>query len=270
MIKEMDFSELKPYLALMEEKAAENLYFISDSVTYRFGDDYALYSTEGLIMMHLKNAVFLFFRYGEYDRKEVAAFIREKKALSVSGPKDALEGLEEHLGEEWKYSSMPLMEVTRDTFQKQVARSDNLSFLLTYEDFLASAELYSKDEDFGVGLEKEQDREEWAEEKEKQMEYPFAACGYRKNGKLLGTAFLSAATKKSAMVTGVFVEKEERGCGIGTQLAQEITDIGLNDHLISRLCLFPSSEKAMKLYSRLGYRKVGEYAYLRLSTGKKD
>ncbi|MGN1164622.1 MAG: GNAT family N-acetyltransferase, partial [Candidatus Ornithospirochaeta sp.] len=202
--------------------------------------------------------------------KEVALFINEKKAISVNGPKDALDGLEEFLGEGWSYSFMPMMEVTKDSFKKIVDRCEDLSFLLTYEDFLETAELYSRDNEFKEGFETEEDREEWAEEKEVQMEYPFAACGYRKNGKLIGTAFLSAATKKSAMVAGVLVDEKYRGRGIGTQLAQEITDIGLNDHLIGRLCLFPSGNDAMRIYSRLGYRKVGEYAYFRLSDGKKD
>ena len=149
-------------------------------------------------------------------------------------------------------------------------RSDNLSFLLTYEDFLSLAQLYSRNEEFREGFETEERQEDWAEIMEEEMEYPRAACGYWKDGTLIAGAYLSSATKESAMVVGVLVDKDYRGQGIGTAVSQEITDIALFDHRIDRLFLCPSSQKAQNIYERLGYTTIGECGTLKRISGKEN
>ena len=102
------------------------------------------------------------------------------------------------------------------------------------------------------------------------MEYPRAGCGYWKDGTLIAGAYLSSATKESAMVVGVLVDKDYRGQGIGTAVSQEITDIALFDHRINRLFLCPSSKKAQDIYGRLGYTTIGECGKLKRISGKED
>lgn len=263
MIKELTYRELEKYIPLMEKDRNLNLFFLNNFKLLKYGREYSVYQTGNLLIMLSKRASMVFFSYGSYDTDEVLAFIKEKKPISINGPKAALSPMEDKLKEEWKVTYSPMMSVTKDSFKKSVKRSDNLSFLLTYEDFLQVAELYSRDEEFKDGFETAEKREDWAYEKEEEMEYPHAACGYRVKNRLVGAAYLAAATKESAMVVGVLVDKEWRGGGIGREIAQEITDIGLNDHLIKRLCLFPSGDIAKHIYASLGYLEVGEYAFFR-------
>ena len=260
MIKELTYPEIEKFIPLLEEDPSLNLFFLNDFKLYKIEKDYKVFHTEGLLMMWFKKTCFVLFSYGKYDGDEVAAFINDKNPLSINGPKKALFPLEGKLKGEWETTYTPMMAITKESFIKKVKRSDNLSFLLTFEDFLETAELYSKDKGFSNGFETEEKRESWAYGMEEEMEYPYAACGYRVKHKLIGTAYLSAATKESAMVVGVLVDEDWRGGGIGTQLAQEITDIALNDHQIKRLCLFPSGDKAKHIYSKLGYKEVGDYA----------
>lgn len=261
MIKELTKRELENFTPLMEKDRDLNLFFLNNHELFVYGKDYTVYQTKGLLIMCSKHGSMVLFSYGEYDTEEVSIFINDKKPIAINGPKNALSPLEGKLQGEWKISYPSMMAVTRECFKKCRSRSDNLSLLLTFEDFYEVAELYSKDEEFKDGFETEEKREEWAYDKEEGMEYPHAACGYRVKKRLVGVAYLASATKESAMVVGVLVDKDWRGGGIGTEVIQEITDIGLNDHLIKRLCLFPSGEVSKHIYSKLGYKEVGEYAF---------
>ena len=263
MLKELTYKETEKFIPLLEKNPSLNLFFLNNIKLLKFGTDYKVFHTPGLLMMDSKFLNIVLFKYDEYDKYEVASFIEEKKPISINGPKEALSPLEGILQGNWDISYPPMMSVTREDFTKCVYRSDNLSFLLTYEDFLETAELYSKDEAFSSGFETLEKKENWAMNMEEEMEYPHAACGYRIKRRLIGAAYLAAATKESAMVVGVLVDKDWRGGGIGTQLVQEITDIGLCDHLIKTLCLFPSDERAKHIYSKIGYKEVGEYAFFK-------
>lgn len=263
MIKELTYKETVKFIPLLEKNPSLNLFFLNNIKLLNFGLDYKVYHTPGLLMMHSKFLNIVLYKYDDYDVGEVAHFIEEKKPISINGPKDALSPLEGILTGNWETTYPPMMSVTKEDFTKCVTRSDNLSFLLTYEDFLEVAELYSKDKEFSSGFETEEKKENWAANMEEEMEYPHAACGYRVKHRLVGVAYLSAATKESAMVVGVLVDKDWRGGGIGTEIAQEITDIALNDHLIKRLCLFPSGEESKHIYTKLGYKEVGEYAFFK-------
>ena len=263
MIKELTYEEIKKYIPLLEKNPSLNLFFLNNIKSYEFGKDYSVFHTHGLLMMYSKHMNIVLYKYDEYDVSEVAQFIKEKAPISINGPKDALSPLEGKFKGEWSISYPPMMSITKEDFIKNTPRSDNLSLLLTYEDFLETAELYKNDPEFSSGFETEEKREIWAANMEEEMEYPFAACGYRVKHTLVGAAYLSAATKESAMVVGVLVDKDWRGGGIGTQIAQEITDIGLLDHLIKRLCLFPSGEEAKHIYTKIGYKEVGDYGFFK-------
>lgn len=263
MIKELTYEETKKFIPMMERDKSLNIFFLNNYKLYTFGKDYKVYHTKGILMMWFRSISFVLFSYDCFNSEEVSDFISSKKPISINGPKVALLPLEGKLKGEWSVSFSPMMAINKESYKKCVNRSDNLSFLLTYEDFLETAELYSKDEEFASGFETEEKRDNWAIRMEEEMEYPFAACGYRIKHRLIGTAYLSAATKESAMVVGVLVDKDWRGGGIGTQLVQEITDIGLCDHLIKTLCLFPSDERAKHIYSKIGYKEVGEYAFFK-------
>lgn len=263
MIKELTYKETEKFIPLLEKNPSLNLFFLNNIKLLKFGTDYKVFHTPGLLMMHSKFLNIVLFKYDDYDVNEVSHFIEEKKPISINGPKEALSPLEGMLQGNWEVKYPPMMSVTKEDFKKCVSRSDNLSFLLTYEDFLEVAELYSKDEDFSSGFETEEKKENWAANMEEEMEYPHAACGYRVKHRLIGAAYLAAATKERAMVVGVLVDKDWRGGGIGTEIAQEITDIALNDHLIKRLCLFPSGDISKHIYTKLGYKEVGEYAFFK-------
>ena len=252
--------EIRTHIPLLEERREENLLFLNNLKIYEHKKDYKVFLISSLLAMVYRKKALILFQEGPFDSRELSAFIDKNGIDAITGAKATLERLEEAGKDEWEFQTFPIMEVTRESFRKVTERSDNLSFLLTYEDFLSLAQLYSRNEEFREGFETEERQEDWAEVMEEEMEYPRAACGYWKDGTLIAGAYLSTATKESAMVVGVLVDEDWRGGGIGTQLAQEITDIALNDHQIKRLCLFPSGDKAKHIYSKLGYKEVGDYA----------
>ena len=255
--------EIRTHIPLLEERREENLLFLNNLKIYEHKKDYKVFLISSLLAMVYRKKALILFQEGPFDSRELSAFIDKNGINAITGAKATLERLEEAGKDEWEFQTFPIMEVTRESFRKVTERSDNLSFLLTYEDFLSLAQLYSRNEEFREGFETEERQEDWAEIMEEEMEYPHAACGYRIKRRLIGAAYLAAATKESAMVVGVLVDKDWRGGGIGTQIAQEITDIALNDHLIKRVCLFPSGEEAKHIYSKLGYKEVGEYAFFK-------
>ena len=141
MIKELTYPEIEKFIPLLEEDPSLNLFFLNDFKLYKIEKDYKVFHTEGLLMMWFKKTCFVLFSYGEYDSDEVAAFINDKNPLSINGPKKALFPLEGKLKGEWETTYTPMMAITKESVIKTVKRSDNLSFLLTFEDFLETAEL---------------------------------------------------------------------------------------------------------------------------------
>ena len=270
MIKELSMDEIRTHIPLLEERREENLLFLNNLKIYEHNKDYSVFLISSLLAMVYRKKALILFQEGPFDSRELSAFIDKNGINAITGAKATLERLEEAGKDEWEFHTFPIMEVTKESFRKVTERSDNLSFLLTYEDFLSLAQLYSRNEEFREGFETEERQEDWAEIMEEEMEYPRAACGYWKDGTLIAGAYLSSATKESAMVVGVLVDKDYRGQGIGTEISQEITDIALFDHRINRLFLCPSSKKAQDIYGRLGYTTIGECGKLKRISGKED
>ena len=136
MIKELTYKETVKFIPLLEKNPSLNLFFLNNIKLLKFGIDYKVYHTPGLLMMHSKFLNIVLYKYDGYDVGEVAHFIEEKKPISINGPKDALSQLEGILTGNWETTYPPMMSVTKEDFTKCVTRSDNLSFLLTYEYFL--------------------------------------------------------------------------------------------------------------------------------------
>ena len=270
MIKELSMDEIRTHIPLLEERREENLLFLNNLKIYEHKKDYKVFLISSLLAMVYRKKALILFQEGPFDSRELSAFIDKNGINAITGAKATLERLEEAGKDEWEFHTFPIMEVTKESFRKVTDRSDNLSFLLTYEDFLSLAQLYSRNEEFREGFETEERQEDWAEIMEEEMEYPRAGCGYWKDGTLIAGAYLSSATKESAMVVGVLVDKDYRGQGIGTEISQEITDIALFDHRINRLFLCPSNQKAQNIYGRLGYTTIGECGTLKRISGKEN
>ena len=170
MIKELSMDEIRTHIPLLEERREENLLFLNNLKIYEHKKDYKVFLISSLLAMVYRKKALILFQEGPFDSRELSAFIDKKGINAITGAKSTLERLEEAGKDEWEFQTFPIMEVTRESFRKVTERSDNLSFLLTYEDFLSLAQLYSRNEEFREGFETEERQEDWAEILDEEME----------------------------------------------------------------------------------------------------
>ena len=81
MIKELTYKETEKFIPLLEKKPSLNLFFLNNIKLLKFGTDYKVFHTPGLLMMDSKFLNIVLFKYDEYDKYEVASFIEEKKPI---------------------------------------------------------------------------------------------------------------------------------------------------------------------------------------------
>lgn len=262
MLKKLSWNEITELKANLEEEKYFNLFFINNIESLKNGIDYVVYGDGNVFIMHHKEFNVLVYAKADYDGEQVYEFLNTLKFHAINSAEKYLKPLLPYLEKDFKGNTTELMYVDRNTFKKVSPRSNNLRLLLAPEDFEKLGHLYQTSEDFGERLKTEEDVEDWAWEMA-EKEYPFAASGYFVKKRLVAGAYLSAYTKKSAMVVGVYVHPDFENVGIGTALVSELTDLALNENLIEYLCLFYSTPKAKHVYEKLGYETKGKYTLMK-------
>ena len=85
------------------------------------------------------------------------------------------------------------------------------------------------------------------------------ACGAFKDGALVSVAQATAGNSQSAMLVGVATLPGERGKGYASAVVSAVCCASFDEGK-KYLCLFYSNPQAGRIYNRIGFQPIGEYA----------
>ena len=146
--------------------------------------------------------------------------------------------------------------VTRPGGAKAPAR--NLAKRLGPDDANSILELYPGRTQTGA------DSEGYAKWAERHVVY-----GVFQDGVLVSVAGTWAETKEGWIIGGVYTSPSQRRKGFASMATSAVTDEALKDARQSTLFVVSSNRQAIRVYEKLGYRKVGERLWVDLGTGEK-
>lgn len=250
-----DVKELKIEL----EKDGKNLFFSNNLDIYTLSKEIDVYQVAGAFVLNWMNASILIYAPNGYDCNEMLSFLRTQRFNGINGPKEYLEPLEPLLEERFNIQYRNLLRVDKSSFNKISPRDERLVELFSPDDYEDLFCLYQRIPEYKDSF-NDDEKEEWAMGKA-QLEYPMAGVGLYAEEKMVSGAYLSAATKKSAMIVGVGTDPDFQDQGLATKVTSELVDIALNENNIGYVCLWYSDDKAKHIYSKLGFKPVCEYAY---------
>ncbi len=248
----LENEELEKALKIFEEEKELNLFLLNNIErndkrikTYKVDDN--------LYIQNYHDQSLCIYSTGTYNLDKAISFIESQKYSAVLGPAKSLKPLEDYYSD-WKKNYRYLLRVNKDTFKKHYTRDENLKVMRTKEDFSQLYDYY-----FDSPFKPEDDKTTWVDEKLSES-FPFEAVSYIKDGQIVCSAYLSAATKRSAMVVGVLTKPGFENQKLAQKTVTELTDIALNENNIPYLCLWYSTPVAYHIYEKLGYQIVGEFA----------
>lgn len=212
-----------------------------DSLVLKYHDSYIVYSQKE-----------------EYEVTPVVKLLKERQIECISGKLSVIQPLTEYFPE-YQIDRTYLcrcneMKLGVHTLENAVIRE------LTVNDVEELIAFYALIEEFAktyVG------REEKAKEQEiSNLEHGGKNVGVYVDGKLVAVAGTSASNSISAMVVGVATHPQMRGNGYAKAAVTKLCEIelGLGKQF---LCLFYNNPDAGRLYYKVGFEPVGEYALFR-------
>lgn len=260
MTKELKEKDIPELLKSLEKDKYRNLFFINNLKTLRLGKEYRIYQVSSAYLLNFMDSSILIWAEGEYDSKEVAAFLETQKFMGINGPAECLMPIMEIMKEKgFKTDLRRMMLCDKSSFKRISPRDEKLRYLMAPDEFEELYDLYSRCPEYKDSVE-DVDREDYGVDMA-EKEYPFAAAGYYVGRIMVAGAYLSAYTRESAMVVGVATDPDYRGMGYATKTVSELVDIALNENNIGYLCLWYSTDEAKRIYEKLGFKEIGSYAY---------
>lgn len=262
MDKQLESSEI-PSLIEKLSKDRRNLFFINNLQLYKLGMEIKVYKVDNAYILNWLNTSILIYAPEGYDKNEVLSFLKTQEFIAINGAREYIGPLENDIKDEFSISYRDFMMVDKSSFKKLASRDIRLRELFAPEDYEALYDLYMNIPAYKDDYPNDDIyREDWALAKA-EMEYPTTGVGLYLGKRLVSGAYLSAATISSAMIVGVGTNPDYENMGFATSVVSELVDIALNENKIGYLCLWYSDEKSYHIYRKLGFKKIGEYAYFK-------
>jgi predicted GNAT family acetyltransferase len=79
------------------------------------------------------------------------------------------------------------------------------------------------------------------------------------DNRVIGRAAIDFFSQRSNVISGIYISEGYRDLGIGKKLTYEITKLALADSKNAMLTVLNENEKAIKIYTELGYKKLKDY-----------
>lgn len=259
MIKKLDKNEveaIRPLLSLDRR----NLFFINDLSLYTIGREINVYMVDKAYVLNWMDTSILIFAPNGYDKNEMIEFLSGQNFKGINGAAEYLEPIEEYFKSSFDISHRELLCVDKASFKKKCPRDTRLRELFSPEDYEDLFKLYTKIPQFKNSYQ-EDDINQWALEKAEE-EYPHTGVALYLGSRVVSGAYLSGATKNSAMVVSVATDPDYENMGFATSVVSELVDIALFENNIGYLCLWYSDEKALHIYQKLGFKPIGKYSYI--------
>ncbi|MEG1548671.1 MAG: GNAT family N-acetyltransferase [Clostridia bacterium] len=209
------------------------------------------------LVMHYLDFVIVYSPYDDYDAESVARYIDEgRKPRGVSGKGSVINRLAPYLRRKAQIKYM-----TRCNSAKALSLDipEITIRRVTAQDARSIVELFCNISEFSDDY--SADIEKAVEDEQISLSKGGAGFGAFSGNTLVGFAGTAAENSQSAMIVGVATLPQWRGRGIASTVVSDLC----ND-CFSRgmrfLCLFYDNPAAGRIYHRIGFNDIGEYAML--------
>lgn len=258
---EAEQEKIYRYIALEPEI---NLFIYGDIETYGFSspqvsvyvEDDGSGSYDSLVLRYFDYYI-IYSQRENYALEPVIDFFKGRKNMdSISGKIELLKPLAPHL---------PQFQMTADYMCRCNSVSPvNTSALtlrkLTPENSRDIVELYLQIEEFASNYHGKEDK--MAEQIKINLKDGGIAWGIFDNGQLISVGSTGGANSKSAMVIGIATHPDYRRKGYASAIVQKLCQESFAQGK-DFLCLFYHNPDAGRIYHKIGFEEVGQYATLR-------
>lgn len=264
-------SDTERVLEYVNHEPEMNLFFIGD--IENFGIDVppvSLYASEGSsgewdsLMLRYRDYWLLYSTKEDYDARAAAEFLQNQPMDCLSGKTSLLERILPYFPD-WSLQSDYMCRLTSVSEAALRETEDGVTIRALTEDdvdeyiaLMCSCEEFSKSYQ-GEGMIEKRREETIAKMREEKSSI---TAGLFIGDKLISAAGTSADNSQSTMITGVATRLGYRNKGFATAVVGWLC----RESLLSGkkyLCLFYDNPVAGRIYRRIGFTEMGEYAMMR-------
>lgn len=263
---ENDREKILDYISAEPEM---NLFLYGDIESYGVdGEPVSMYAQErdggwDSIILRYFDFFILYSRSGDYDAKEAADFINSFPSVDcVSGKTSLLRRMEKYFPQ-FKLDSTYMCRCNSlaETAVPELSGGAVLK-PLGHDNVDEMSELLESIKEFGNVYDGEEGNRKHREQLHTNFDHGSIAVGVFVNGKIVSVASTSGANSISTMVVGVATAEGSRGRGYASAAVYELCRRSFADGK-RFICLFYDNPDAGRIYRRLGFAELGEYAMIR-------
>jgi len=237
-----------------------NIFFIGDIENFGVdSEDVGIYAREtngqwdSLVLIFQKNCV-VYSQNPAYDAGAVAGFLKTQDIGMISGKADIVARLIDYFPDR-RYRTTTMTRCTCLLTDYGTPEGFEIR-RLTPDDAAAVVDLMMRVDEFNDTY---KDRAFSIEKLRRNLACGTLACGAFKDGALVSVAQATAGNSQSAMLVGVATLPGERGKGYASAVVSAVCRASFDEGK-KYLCLFYSNPQAGRIYNRIGFLPIGEYA----------
>ncbi len=208
-----------------------------DNLVLRFMGDYVVYSQSSA-----------------YDASAVADFLKSQEVKMINGKAEIISRLRDYFPDR-EYRTMTMTKCTRAPDNCEIPGSIAIR-RLTADDAEITTDLMMRIEEFKKSY---PDRISTVKKLRTSLARGTVAFGAFKGGSLVSAAQATAGNTQSAMVVGVATHPDARGRGYASAVVTAVCHASFDEGK-NFLCLFYDNPQAGRIYNRIGFLPIGEYA----------
>ena len=246
-----------------------NLFLFGDLENYGFsGDPVSVYATEnaagarnGVLLQYY--AYFLLYSADPaFDGAETAAFLRERECATLSGKADVVRRVMPYMPDK-KLRITYLSRCSRVHDSAVPALPDGAALVRVYADGVPDVmRMLATIDEFASDMETEEDLADEIERTKKELAHGSVQYAVYDHGALAAAASSSGANSQSAMVMAVATLPSFRGRGYASNAVAAVCRDSFAEGR-RFLCLFYDNPEAGRMYRKIGFEEIGEYAMLK-------
>lgn len=266
MIRELKNEDRKLILEYIRQEPEMNLFMLGDLENYGVCSEninfYAGECDDGswdFLLLRFYEYYLIYSPDLDYDCDTAAEFLQARQPESISGKLELVQKLQPFFPQ---FSVQPTYMSRCNQVKSTYAAPEELSIrLLTEEDIPESVDLYLKIIEFAKTYEGRREKSIQTAKEVLRTGGKTIMGGYR-NGVLTAIAETAAENSESAMITGVATDPHARGNGYASAVVSQLCRSCFSQGK-DFLCLFYDNPAAGRIYKRIGFEEVGQYAMLR-------
>lgn len=259
MIRLLNEADQKIVLDYLYQEPAYNIFPIGDIEAFGFNQDFLRiygefddHSQLISILLRYRQSAIYYAKETIFNHAYLDIFKKDPFNV-ISGKASLMELIEPHLTNYHKQSTF----FCRADEVKAIKQKTQykIKTLTTYEDCDKLYTFMSTIKEFSKHMGK---REDYIEGKLKSIQMG-TTLYIEENGQIISTVATTAETTKNAMVVSVATAPSHRHQGLASNLLLELMDIYIHTKHKS-LCLFYDNPEAGKIYLKLGFEPIGQWA----------